>query len=70
MQTVETFVNVEVHSGIKYQRDLANSNVPGCQDDGCNNGIVHVPWRLGSERHLGILRRPESGIDDMPPPPY
>jgi len=67
---METTANVEVHSGIKAQPDSSDVSVPGCQEDAHNNEIVHVPWRMGSERHLGLMRRPEPSVNDMPPPPY
>lgn len=35
-----------------------------------NEQAVLVPWRVGSERHLGITRGSTVPVNDFPPPPY
>ncbi|KAI9782192.1 MAG: hypothetical protein M1839_005306 [Geoglossum umbratile] len=65
---VETAINVEVHSGV--------TPAPGVtvmeELDGhhSNEQTVLVPWRVGSERHLGIAQGSPMTVNNVPPPPY
>ncbi|KAH7311106.1 hypothetical protein BKA65DRAFT_575164 [Rhexocercosporidium sp. MPI-PUGE-AT-0058] len=62
-QTIKTAINVDVHAGMKAK--ISSS-------DGLDRGdeSPFVPWRVGSERHLGIMRRPDSVSITGPPPAY
>lgn len=59
-------MNVELHSGVE-ARPLLEAMSPEEADE---EQIAFVPWRMGSERHLGILGRRDSRTDNAPPPPY
>jgi hypothetical protein len=63
-QTIKTTVNVGVHIGIKPASDGSGEE----DDDENSTEITFVPWRVGSERHLGIQR--SSGSISTPPPAY
>ncbi|KAK0105013.1 hypothetical protein ONS95_004618 [Cadophora gregata] len=64
VQIIKTSINIDVHTGIK----------PNVRLDELNGDEVEeapfIPWRVGSERHLGIMRRTDSVSTDVPPPAY
>jgi hypothetical protein len=62
-QMIKTTINVDVLTGIKPASDGA-----GEAEDESSAEMTYVPWRVGSERHLGIRRR--SGSISTPPPAY
>ncbi|KAG4444020.1 hypothetical protein IFR05_000480 [Cadophora sp. M221] len=63
IQTIKTSLNVDVHAGMKPE-----TNCPEMLEDSGEPSFV--PWRVGSERHLGIMRRSDSVSTDAPPPAY
>ncbi|KAG4425383.1 hypothetical protein IFR04_001533 [Cadophora malorum] len=63
VQMTKTAINVDIHRGIK-SSTIAENHV------GANEEAHFVPWRVGSERHLGITRRTDSISGDAPPPAY
>ncbi|KAL2062024.1 hypothetical protein VTL71DRAFT_6290 [Oculimacula yallundae] len=61
IQIIKTSINVDIHTGIK----------PECVSlESGQEGAPFVPWRVGSERHLGIMRRSDSIVTNEPPPAY
>jgi hypothetical protein len=63
-----TAISVEVHSGITpTPGGMVMDDLYGNQS---NEQAVLVPWRVGSERHLGIRRGSAVAVDDVSPPPY
>ena len=64
---MKTMINVELHSGVEVRPPLLEVMSPEEENE---DQIVFVPWRMGSERHLGILGRHDSITDDTHPPPY
>ncbi|KAN0110798.1 hypothetical protein V8E51_007185 [Hyaloscypha variabilis] len=63
IQMIKTTINVDVLTGIKPASDGA-----GEAEDESSAEMTYVPWRVGSERHLGIRHR--SGSISTPPPAY
>ncbi|KAH9209257.1 hypothetical protein DL95DRAFT_466935 [Leptodontidium sp. 2 PMI_412] len=63
IQTIKTSINVDIHAGMK-----SGTTSPDMLEDGDEPSFV--PWRVGSERHLGIMRRSDSISTDAPPPAY
>ena len=60
-------INVELHSGIEARPPPLEAMSP---EEAYEDQIAFVPWRMGSERHLGILWRHDSEPDNAHPPPY
>ncbi|KAH7372074.1 hypothetical protein BKA64DRAFT_750892 [Cadophora sp. MPI-SDFR-AT-0126] len=62
-RTIKTSINVDIHTGI---RPVPNPDdiVETVEE------MPFVPWRVGSERHLGIVRRSDSISMNAPPPAY
>ncbi|KAE9372638.1 hypothetical protein N431DRAFT_545216 [Stipitochalara longipes BDJ] len=63
IQVIKTTINVDIHTGVKPAPDGS-----GEEQDESSDEETYVPWRVGSERHLGIRRR--SGSISTPPPAY
>lgn len=61
-------INVELHSGVEARPPPLQAMSP--EEEATEDQIAFVPWRMGSERHLGILGRRDSRTDNAPPPPY
>lgn len=62
---VKTAINVEVHSGTTPAFGvMAVEELDGHY---CNEQTISIPWRVGSERHLGITR---GSTNNTPPPLY
>ena len=64
---MKTVINVELHSGVEGRPPPLEAMSP---DEANEDQIAFVPWRVGSESHLGILGRHDSITDDALPPPY
>jgi hypothetical protein len=65
---MKTTLNVELHSGIEQQPRPSEIMTP--TEESSEEQVNFVPWRIGSDRHLGILGRRDSRTDNAPPPPY
>ncbi|PVH74879.1 hypothetical protein DL98DRAFT_602829 [Cadophora sp. DSE1049] len=63
VQLIKTSLNVDIHSGIKSK--IASHEVANAEPE-----VPFVPWRVGSERHLGIMRQTDSVSSSAPPPAY
>ncbi|KAH8687990.1 hypothetical protein BGZ60DRAFT_522618 [Tricladium varicosporioides] len=66
IHVLKTEVNIEIHSGTRPATLSAFDNNPRMGDD---EEEIFIPWRIGSERHLGISRQ-TFGTTSEPPPPY
>lgn len=65
---MKTMINVELHSGIARHPHRDALLTP--EEEESEEQFTFVPWRIGSDRHLGILGRRDSRTDNAPPPPY
>ncbi|KAF8857302.1 hypothetical protein BDZ45DRAFT_744525 [Acephala macrosclerotiorum] len=68
IQTIKTAINIDVYSGMKFVSNSTNDGESEQQMD--SEQLPFIPWRLGSERHLGILGRSNSMSRRTPPPAY
>lgn len=65
---VKMVINVEVHSGITPAPSvILMRELDGYQS---NEQIDQIPWRVCSERHLGIAQGSAVTAYTVPPPPY
>lgn len=63
---VKTAIDVEVHSGVTPTPGVMA--VEAFEGYDSNEQTAFVPWRIGSERHLGITRGSAMTVNDVPPP--
>ncbi|CZR61646.1 uncharacterized protein PAC_11543 [Phialocephala subalpina] len=68
IQTIKTTINIDIHSGMKPAPNLTDGGEWEQAMD--SEQLPFIPWRLGSERHLGILGRSSSMSRRTPPPVY
>ena len=57
---------MDVHSGIK----PALRSMDRTEEQDLDEPMPYIPWRLGSERHLGITRQADAGSGSTAPPAY
>jgi hypothetical protein len=65
---IKTTINMDIHSGIK--PEIFPLNGRELEQEVDSEEMPYVSWRVGSERHLGIMRRSDSDLRSMAPPAY